>query len=103
MTAALTREAIVETVARAQFAPATWDKLSAFGKSMAREQALPYVTATLAALMPLVEDLRDQAGDHTDYAKRYERKDETGRAMNAYGQSTGMLIGANTLLGVMKR
>ena len=74
---AVTREAIVDAAARAQYehdratrggdGPFEWDEwddLLTFEQAICREDVLPAVTATLAALMPLVEELRAEAGFH---------------------------------------
>ena len=74
---AVTREAIVEAAARAQYehdratrggeGPFEWDEwddLLTFEQAICREDVTPAVTATLAALMPLVEGFRAEAGFH---------------------------------------
>ena len=71
---ALTREAIVEAAARAQYmddranrggdGPFTWpewDDLPVFEQAICRQFVFPVVLATLDALMPLVVDMRDDA------------------------------------------
>ena len=77
MTAALTREAIVDAAARAQYehdratrggdGPFEWDEwddLLDFERAICREDVMPVVLATLDALLPLVEEFRAEAGFH---------------------------------------
>ena len=114
MTAALTREAIVEAAARAQYMDdrATrggdgpfewpeWDDLPDFEQAICRESALVTVLATLTALMPLVEGFEALAKSNEEIAERHLHGDNHGSEMKAYGCAIAYVSAATELRKVM--
>ena len=114
MTAALTREAIVEAAARAQyehdratrggdgpFEWDVWDDLLTFEQAICRQFVFPVVLATLAALMPLVEELRAEAGFHERNSEDCQKNLKHELAAESWGRFLAHEADASRLLAVI--
>ena len=112
---ALTREAIVEAAARAQyehdratrggdgpFEWPEWDDLPVFEQAICRQFVFPVVLATLDALMPLVEHFKYWAEVNESIAENANDKDEHERTLTAYATSAANYAAAKYVLGVLK-
>ena len=112
---ALTREAIVEAAARAQyehdratrggegpFEWPEWDDLPDFEQAICREHVMPAVTATLTALMPLVEEFRAEAGFHERNSEDCQKNLKYELAAESWGRFLAHEADADRLLAVIK-
>ena len=115
MTAALTREAIVEAAARAQyehdratrggdgpFEWPDWDDLPVFEQAICRQFVFPVVLATLGALMPLVEEFRAEAGFHERDSEDCQKNLKHELAAESWGRFLAHEADADRLLAVIK-
>ena len=114
MTAALTREAIVEAAARAQYMGnraergfedhpnwPEWDDLPVFEQAICRQFVFPVVLATLDALMPLVEELRAEAGFHERNSEDCQKNLKYELAAESWGRFLAHEADADRLLAVI--
>ena len=113
---AVTRDAIVEAAARGKYmaersegggdGPFTWpdwEDLPVFEQAICRESVLPVVTATLAALMPLVEEFRAEAGFHERNSEDCQKNLKHELAAESWGRFLAHEADADRLLAVMTR
>ena len=112
---AVTREAIVEAAARAQYehdratrggdGPFEWDEwddLLTFEQAICREDVTPIVTATLGALMPMVIDSQEWGEANEKLGRHNEAKGDDLSALTAYTESRARFAEARRLLGVIQ-
>ena len=115
MTAALTRDAIVDAAARASYehdratrggdGPFTWpewDDLPVFEQAICRESALVTVDATLTALVPLAEEFRAEAGFHERNSEDCQKNLKHELAAESWGRFLAHEADADRLLAVIK-
>ena len=113
---AVTREAIVDAAARAQyehdratrggdgpFEWPEWDDLPDFERAICREDVMPVVLATLGALMPLVEEFRAEAGFHERNSEDCQKNLKHELAAESWGRFLAHEADASRLLAVMAR
>ena len=112
---AVTREAIVDAAARAQYmgnraerggdGPFTWpewDDLPVFEQAICRQFVFPVVLATLDALMPLVIDSQKWGRVNEDLGRDADAKGNDTGALTAYTESHARFAEARRLLAVIK-
>ena len=110
----LTREAIVEAAARAKYLDdranrggegpfewPEWEGLTDFEQAIRREDVTPIVTATLTALLPLVEEFRAEAGFHERNSEDCQKNLKHELAAESWGRFLAHEADADRLLAVM--